>query len=75
MVPLVVFLLAIGSAVVLLLSLVTCCAVRCFRPQNSRGAEWYISKTGKDQTVQAPFSNQRDDGNLSESWLRQSEKS
>lgn len=48
--PLIGFLLILGGAVLLLLSLVTCCAIQCFRPQNSRGPNWLT-----EQTVNVPF--------------------
>jgi hypothetical protein len=67
--PLWAVLSTISGAVLLLLCLVTCCAVRCFRPQNTRGPEWFVRRDGKEQLVQAPFKEgreQKDDNN----WLR-----
>ena len=63
-------LLIIASAVLLLLCLITCCAVRCFRPQNSRGPEWFVRKDGKEQLVKAPFRNDRDPKDDGRNWLR-----
>ena len=63
-------LLIIASAVLLLLCLITCCAVRCFRPQNSRGPDWFVRRDGKEQLVKAPSATtaiQKDDGR---NWLR-----
>ena len=58
----------IGGAVLLLLCLVTTCAVRCFRPQNTAGPAWFVRKDGKEQLVKAPFRSDRaQDGR---NWLR-----
>ena len=68
-IPLWTVLLIIGSAVLLLVCLVTTCAVRCFRPQNSRGSDWFVRKDGKEQLVRGPFSNGDGSGN-GNNWLR-----
>jgi hypothetical protein len=68
--PIFVVLAIIGSAVLLLLCLVTCCAVRCFRPQNARGPEWFARRDGKEQLVKAPFQNDRDASDDGRNWLR-----
>ena len=71
-VPLWAVLTSIGGAVVLLICLVTVCAIRCFRPQNSVGPEWFVSKQGKEIHVKGLFRDGGDgdtnqDGNA---WLR-----
>ena len=58
------------AVVALVLCLVTCCTVRCFRAQNTRGAEWYVRKDGKEQWVKAPFRNDRDPTDDGRNWLR-----
>jgi hypothetical protein len=58
------------AAVAMLICLVTLCAVRCFRPQNTRGPEWYTRKDGKEQLVKAPFRNDRDPSDDGRNWLR-----
>ena len=58
------------AAVGLLLCLVTCCSVRCFRPQNTRGPEWFVRKDGKEQLVKAPFRTDRDPTDDGRNWLR-----
>jgi len=39
------------AAVLLLLSLVTLCVVRCFRPQQTQGPDWYVRRDGAEQIV------------------------
>lgn len=56
-------LLSIGGGVVLMLGVVACCVVRCFRPESTRGAEWLPNKDGKEQLVKGVGG--------SGSWLRQ----
>lgn len=51
--PLWASLAAVGGGVALMLCLVTCCTVRCFRPENSRGPKWVQDKDGKEQVVNA----------------------
>lgn len=58
------------AAVALLQCIVTCCVVRCFRPQNSRGSKWFVRKDGKEQIVKAPFRNDRDPADDDRNWLR-----
>lgn len=70
MVPLWAVLLIISSAVLLLLCLVTTCAVRCFRPQNTRGPDWFVRKDGVEQLVKAPFRDDRDPQDDGRNWLR-----
>ena len=60
----------IGGAVLLLLCLVTTCAVRCFRPQNTAGPAWFVNKNGKEQLVKAPFRSDRDPEQDGRNWLR-----
>ena len=50
----------IAASVVLMLVLVACCAVRCFRPENAKGPSWYPTKDGKETYVRGAF--QKDDG-------------
>jgi hypothetical protein len=65
----IVLLIILGAVLVLLLS-ISCCAVRCFRPQNSRGPDWFVRRDGKQQLVKAPFRDDRDPNNDSRNWLR-----
>jgi hypothetical protein len=58
------------AAIALLLCLVTCCSVRCFRPQNTRGADWFVRKDGKEQLVKAPFRDDRVPADDGRNWLR-----
>jgi hypothetical protein len=44
-------LLAISAGVAVMLCTVTCCVVRCFRPDTSRGAEWFPGSDGKERLV------------------------
>lgn len=44
-------LLSLAAGVGAMLSCVTCCAVRCFRPENSAGAEWFPDRDGKERLV------------------------
>ena len=62
--------LAIFGTIGLLIVLVTCCAVRCFRPENTHGPEWYTSKNGEEQTIKAPFKKDRDVNSDTRNWLR-----
>ena len=62
--------LFIFGAVAFLICLITCCAVRCFRPQNKRGPEWYANRNGNEQTVKAPFRADRDVNDDGRNWLR-----
>ena len=48
-------LLSLASGVGAMLCCVTCCAIRCFRPQNSAGAEWFADKDGKERLVKGVF--------------------
>ena len=50
----------IGASVALMLFSVACCAVRCFRPENSKGSSWFPSKDGKEQYARGLF--QESDG-------------
>jgi len=47
---------AVASVIFLIIGGIACCTVRCFRPQNSRGAAWHVNENGEKQTVNAPFS-------------------
>ena len=50
-------LLAIAAGVFVLLCSVTLCTVRCFRPENSRGAQWHTSEKGDKLVVKSAFDN------------------
>ena len=50
----------IAASVVLMLGTVACCAVRCFRPENSKGPAWFPNKDGQETYVRGAF--QKDDG-------------
>ena len=63
--PLWAALLSIIGGVVLMLSFVTCCVVRCFRPEGTRGPAWTPNKDGTEQTIRSFFKPSDD------SWLRQ----
>ena len=63
-------LLMIASAVLLLLCLITCCAVRCFRPEGTRGPDWFVRKDGNEQLVKSVFRNDRDPKDDGRNWLR-----
>lgn len=65
----VVVLIIVGGVLLLLLS-VTCCVVRCFRPENTRGPKWYLKSDGQEQIVKAPFRNDRDPKDDPRNWLR-----
>lgn len=69
-VPLWVVLSAIATVVALMICGVTCCTVRCFRPENTRGPAWYLRKDGKEQIVRAPFKGDRDETRDTKYWLR-----
>jgi hypothetical protein len=45
----------ITAAVGLMLLCVCQCATRCFRPQNARGAAWFMDRNGKEQLVKGVF--------------------
>lgn len=53
--PLWAVLTIIGASVLLMLCCVACCAARCFRPQNSKGAAWYPNKDGKETYARGFF--------------------
>jgi hypothetical protein len=48
-------LLALALGVAVMLCTVTCCAVRCFRPENSNGALWFPDREGKERLVKGLF--------------------
>ena len=64
--------LALGGIVLGIFALlcgITCCVVRCFRPEGSRGPKWIVDPaTGADRVVAKPFG--RGDG---KSWLLNAE--
>ena len=47
---------AVASVILVIIGGIACCTVRCFRPQNSRGAAWHVNENGEKQIVKAPFS-------------------
>ena len=56
-----------------LLSLVTCCVVRCFRPEGKLGPEWFPSKDGEARLVKGVMRSDRPEGETSAQkavWLR-----
>lgn len=69
-IPVWVVLLIIFGAIAASLCCLTCCVVRCFRPQNTRGPEWYHRRDGKKQLVQSAFRNDRVEGDDGKKWLR-----
>ena len=48
-------LLLICAGVLLLLSLVVCCTVKCFRPENTKGPKWVRGEDGKERVVKGFF--------------------
>lgn len=63
-------LLAIGGGICLMLCVVTCCVVRCFRPENSRGPAWVSSKDGKAQLVKSLWRTEGENVPGDKNWLR-----
>lgn len=45
----------ITLAVALMLLAICQCTIRCFRPQNSKGAAWFMSKDGVERLVRGPW--------------------
>ena len=65
----------IVASLVALLSCTACCVVRCFRPENSRGALWYPDADGKPQRVVGVFEKREaGDDDLKRAWLAPAEK-
>lgn len=58
--PLWAVLIIIGVSVALMLTSVACCAVRCYRPENSKGPAWFPNKEGKETIVRGAY--QKPDG-------------
>jgi len=69
-IPLYLVLGGLGGFIVLLLCLVTTCTVRCFRPANSQGPQWFVSKKGEGQVVKAPFNEDREKNQNQQNWLK-----
>ncbi len=65
-----VILLAIAGGICLLLCSVTCCVLRCFRPENTRGPEWFHGNEGEQRTVKSAFTNDQDPDSNPARWLR-----
>lgn len=57
-----VVLLIIFVCIALLLSFVTCCVVRCFRPDGAKGPEWFPTKEGNTQLVKGVMRSNRPEG-------------
>lgn len=58
----------ITIAVSLMLLAVCQCTIRCFRPQNSKGAAWFMDRQGREQLVRGPWEG-------GEGWLKPKEAS
>lgn len=66
-------LLIIFASIALMLFLVTCCVVRCFRPEGKMGPEWFPSKEGQTQLVKGVLKSDRPEGESGAekaAWLR-----
>lgn len=58
-------LLIVFGCIAALLAFVTCCVVRCFRPDGEKGPEWYPTKEGKTQLVKGVMRSDRPEGESS----------
>jgi hypothetical protein len=54
---------ATAGAIFVIICGTACCAVRCFRPQNSRGPSWMPDDKGQKMIVNEPF------GSGEKSWI------